>query len=88
MPETPWEVRYVRWWWYREARWHIAIARKGLRSTHNLVSAQRCRRQAQAVRALWFRAGRLPTCVLTEAEALRAMAENRPLPMPAQVRAC
>jgi hypothetical protein len=88
MSEIPWEVRYVRWWWYREARWHISMARAGLRTAHNLVSAQRCRRYAHGTRRQWLHTGKLPPCVLTKSEALKAMRENRPLPMPAQVRAC
>jgi hypothetical protein len=74
--ETPWQVRYVRWWWTREARRHWDASRDLREKYPRARRAQMtvCLLYAQGARPFWLKTGQVPIVGLSRAEAISEMA--------------
>lgn len=83
--ETPWQVRYVRWWWIREARRHLDVVLRRRRCTCTgggwPCSYEKWHRQAATTalgyakncRPHWLATGTVPFVMWSEGEALARM---------------
>jgi hypothetical protein len=70
---TPWQVRYVRWWYERQVAWHREMAKRGRDREYNLAAAERDAATIPRIRAHWITTGQLPLVVVTQREALARM---------------
>jgi hypothetical protein len=73
---TPWQVRYLRWWYLRQAAWHALMAKRGLHVQYNLAAAARDKETAGRVRKHWIATGIIPFVYPRKTEAMRRMREN------------
>lgn len=82
--EIPWQVRYARWWWRREARYHANASSHGLydRKWH-LGQMREAVRYARNVVPFWRASGNVPwVAVRCRAEAEGRMSGAVPYPEP------
>lgn len=73
MNATPWQVRYVRWWYERQVAWHLEMAKRGHNREYNLRRAKEDAEVVPRIRRHWLQTGDIPLVVVTRAMALERL---------------
>ena len=76
--QTPWQVRYVRWWWAREGRRHRLLFKEGgPHAAWHRGQAQQAFAYARNARPFWLTTGKIPLVVAPQPPAFWLDGEPR-----------